>query len=133
VGKPFLLGFRASIVALAFSVVLGSSGGYAVEVVDARLDANRIDLTEYFDLYQTEGDHVVVPTAPAPDGIVRFMEVRARENGTHWAVVALTNNSDDQIERLLVAPRYKLVSVGLLLPASAQSNIELAPEICTGR
>jgi hypothetical protein len=117
-----LLGFRAGMVALVFFAALKSSGGYAVEVVDARLDKDEIDLTEFSDLYQTEGDRIVVPTAPAADGIARRMEVRG-EKGTHWAVVALANNGEEQIDRLLVAPRFKLDSVGLLVPVSAQSNI----------
>src|SRR5262249_17857180 len=81
----------------------------AVEAGNVRLDAAAIDLTSATELQRTDGDRIQVSTAPGPDGIVRRIEVRAREGNTNWAVLALTNNSDEQIDRLIVVPHYRMV------------------------
>jgi len=95
----------------------------AVEAVNVRLDVAAIDLTDAIERQRTDNDRVTVSTAPGPDGIVRRIEVRARESGNHWAVLALANNSDEQIDRLLVAPRYRMVGSGLLWPDLGLSRI----------
>ena len=99
-----------------FAALLQAAPARAVEAVNVRLDAPAIDLTEVVERQRTENDRIQVSTAAAADGIVRRIEVRAREASTNWAVVALANNSDEQIERLLVAPHYRLVDSGLLWP-----------------
>ena len=93
---------RLAAVALALFVsLLTLSIAHAVEAVNVRLDAAAIDLTAATELQKTDGDRIQVSTAPGPDGIVRRIEVRAREGNTNWAVFALTNNSDEQIDRLI--------------------------------
>ena len=57
------------------------------------------------------------------DGIVRRIEVRAREAGTNWAVFALANSSDEQLDRLIVVPHYQMVGSRSYGPTSAQSRI----------
>ena len=88
-----------------------------------RLDAAAIDLTAATEVQKTEGDRIQVSTAPGPDGIVRRIEVRAREGNTNWAVLALTNNSDEQIDRLIVVPHYRMVGSGLFWPDLGLSRI----------
>jgi diguanylate cyclase (GGDEF)-like protein/PAS domain S-box-containing protein len=95
----------------------------AVEAVNVRLDAAAIDLTAATELQTTEGDRIQVSTAPGPDGIVRRIEVRAREKNNNWAVLALTNNSDEQIDRLIVVPHYRMVGSGLFWPDLGLSRI----------
>ncbi len=95
----------------------------AVEAVNVRLDAAAIDLTAATELQKTEGDRIQVSTAPGPDGIVRRIEVRAREKNNNWAVLALTNNSDEQIDRLIVVPHYRMVGSGLFWPDLGLSRI----------
>jgi len=95
----------------------------AVEAVNVRLDAAAIDLTAATELQKTEGDRIQVSTAPGPDGIVRRIEVRAREGNSNWAVFALTNNSDEQIDRLIVVPHYRMVGSGLFWPDLGLSRI----------
>ena len=58
-----------------------------------------------------------------PDGIVRRIEVRAREGGTNWAVFALANTSDEQIDRLIVVPHYRMVGSGLFWPDLGLSRV----------
>ena len=88
-----------------------------------RLDAPAIDLTAATERQKTESDRIQVSTAPGPDGIVRRIEVRAREGNTNWAVFALTNNSDEQIDRLIVVPHYRMVGSGLIWPDLGLSRI----------
>src|SRR5947207_2607488 len=62
-------------------------------------------------------------TAPGPDGIVQRMDVRAREGNTNWAVFALANSGEDQIDRLIVIPHYRLVGSGLIWPDLGLSRV----------
>ena len=95
----------------------------AVEAVSARTDAAAIDLTEATEIVHTDNNRIQVSTAPAPDGIVRRIEVRARERSNDWAVFALTNSSDEQIDRLIVVPHYRMVGSGLFWPDLGLSRI----------
>jgi diguanylate cyclase (GGDEF)-like protein/PAS domain S-box-containing protein len=91
--------------------------------VNVRLDAPAIDLTNAVIQQKTESGRIQVSTAPGPDSIVRRIEVRAREGGTNWAVFALTNNSDEQIDRLIVVPHYRMVGSGVIWPDLGLSRI----------
>ena len=46
-----------------------------------------------------------------------------REAGPNWAVFALANNGDEQIDRLIVAPHYRMVGSGLIWPDLGLSRI----------
>ena len=124
-GGSRLISHRCALVtvlALAASL-LTTPAALAVESVNVRLDAAAIDLTAATDVQKTDGDRIQVSTAPGPDGIVRRIEVRAREANTNWAVFALTNNSDEQIDRLIVVPHYRMVGSGLFWPDLGLSRI----------
>jgi len=111
---------------VAFAVataLLASQIAWAVESISVRLDAAAIDLTAATEVQKTDGDRIQVSTAPGPDGIVRRIEVRAREGNNNWAVFALTNNSDEQIDRLIVVPHYRMVGSGLFWPDLGLSRI----------
>ena len=108
---------------MLIAVLLTVPVARAVELVNVRLDAAAIDLTAATEVQHTEGDRIQVSTAPGPDGIVRRIEVRAREGNNNWAVFALTNNSDEQIDRLIVAPHYRMVGSGLFWPDLGLSRI----------
>jgi diguanylate cyclase (GGDEF)-like protein/PAS domain S-box-containing protein len=115
---------RAILLMAILMLAIGrTSGAYAVEAVNVRGDAAAIDLTAVLELQRTETDRVQVATAPGPDGIVRRMEVRAREGSTNWAVFALANSGDEQIDRLIVVPHYRMVGSGLLWPDLGLSRI----------
>jgi diguanylate cyclase (GGDEF)-like protein/PAS domain S-box-containing protein len=104
-------------------MTLGASGARAVEAVNVRGDASAIDLTDAVELQRTDTDRLQVSTAPGADGIVRRIEVRGREAGDDWAVFALANNGEEQIDRLIVAPHYRMVGSGLLWPDLGMSRI----------
>jgi diguanylate cyclase (GGDEF)-like protein/PAS domain S-box-containing protein len=129
-GGQFLAFLRAarfcacgSLVALAILTVAGIPAARAVEAVNVRTDAAAIDLTDAVDPQHTESDRIQVSTAAGADAIVRRIEVRAREAGKNWAVFALANNGDEQIDRLIVAPHYRMVGSGLIWPDLGRSRI----------
>jgi diguanylate cyclase (GGDEF)-like protein/PAS domain S-box-containing protein len=129
-GGQFLAFLRAarfcacgSLVALAILTVAGTRAARAVEAVNVRTDAAAIDLTDAVEPQHTESDRIQVSTAAGADAIVRRIEVRAREAGKNWAVFALANNGDEQIDRLIVAPHYRMVGSGLIWPDLGRSRI----------
>ncbi len=124
-GGSGLISLRCALVAvLALAgLLLAAQPSRAVEAVNVRLGASAIDLTDATELQKTDVDRIQVSTAPGPDGIVRRIEVRAREANTNWAVFALTNNSDEQIDRLIVVPHYRMVGSGLFWPDLGLSRI----------
>ncbi len=88
-----------------------------------RTDVTAIDLTGVADLVKTDTDTIQVSAAPGADGIVRRMQQPAREGSTNWAVFALANSGDEQIDRLIVVPHYRMVGSGLFLPDLGLSRI----------
>ncbi|WP_458758164.1 EAL domain-containing protein [Afipia sp. TerB] len=116
---------RVAALALTLGVLMlaGAMPAHAVDAISVRSDAPAIDLTGVLDFQRSDTDRIQVSTAPGTDGIVRRIEVRAREGGHNWLVFALTNNTDDQLDRLIVVPHYRIVSSGLLWPDLGQSRI----------
>ena len=108
-----------------FCLAAGVSTARAVEAVRVPPDAQAIDLTQAVEHYKSTGDAIQVSTAPGADGIVRRIEVRAKEAGTQpsWIVLALTNDTGEQIERLLVAPHFRLVGSGVIWPDLGATRI----------
>ena len=82
---------RLCALALLCAVALGTPAR-AVEAVNVPTEGPPIDLTGAIEYQHSDNDRVQVATAPGPDGIVRRIEVRAREADTNWAVFALANN-----------------------------------------
>ena len=97
----------------------------AIEAVRVPLDAAAVDLTHSVQHYNGQGDRIQVSTAPGPDGIVRRIEVGAKQSGTQpsWMVFALTNDTDEQLERLIVAPHFRLVGSGVIWPDLGSTRI----------
>src|SRR5215472_8907565 len=111
------------LMAVLVGLVLGVPRAGAVEAVNVRTDVAAIDLTDALERQKTDTDRIQVSTAPGADGIVRRIEVRSREASTNWAVFALANNGDEQIDRLVVAPHYRMVGSGLVWPDLGLSRV----------
>jgi hypothetical protein len=109
----FLLG----ILAVALCVLFGYPAG-AIEAVRTPLNAAAIDLTPAIERYKADGDLIPISTAAGADGIVRRIAVKARESGTRpeWIVFALTNDTTEQLDRLVVTPYHRLVGSGVIWP-----------------
>jgi diguanylate cyclase (GGDEF)-like protein/PAS domain S-box-containing protein len=104
-------------------LALTTSPAGAVEAVNVRVDVAAIDLTDAVEQLKSEGGRIQVSTAPGSDGIVRRIEVPAREAGTDWAVIALANSSDEQIDRLIVVPHYQMVGSKIFWPDLGSSRV----------
>jgi len=118
------LSFNAIAAAAALVIaLLVPSASRAVEAINVHTDTQAIDLTDAVDFQHTDGDRIQVSTAPGADGIIRRIEVRARAGGNNWAVFALANNGDEQIDRLVVAAHYRMVGSGMLWPDLGLSRI----------
>ena len=106
-------------------VCVGAPPALAVQSVRVSADSDAIDLTRAVERYSAQGDRIQVSTAPGPDGIVRRIEVSALEAGAQpsWIVFALTNDSDEQLTRLIVAPHFRLVGSGVVWPDLGSSRI----------
>ncbi|WP_036291377.1 EAL domain-containing protein [Methylosinus sp. PW1] len=112
------------LIALLFLVLCGSRA-LAIDSVRVPQDASAIDLTHAVEKYSSEGDRLQVSTAPGSDGIIRRIEVGAKEVGTRpsWIVFALTNDTDEQLERLIVAPHFRLQGSGVIWPDLGATRI----------
>ena len=115
-----------AIAGLALFLVSLSAPANAVDAVRVPVDSTVIDLTSVVERNRSDGDVIQISTAPGADGIVRRIAVRARESGARpdWIVFALTNDSDEQIDRLLVAPYHRLVGSGVIWPDLGDRRIE---------
>ena len=100
--------------------------GRAVESVRVDPGTKAIDLAPMVERYRSDGDEIRISTAPGRDGIVRRIAVKARESGTRpdWIVFALTNDADEQVDRLLVAPHFRLTGSGVVWPDLGSTRIE---------
>ena len=118
---PFLRLINAVAVLLVLGFTVPAARG--VEAVNVRLDAAAIDLTDAVERPKADGDILQVSTAPGADGIVRRIGVRDHEPGGSWAVFALANSSDEQIDRLIVVPHYRMVGSGFFWPDLGLSRV----------
>ncbi|MBY0612919.1 MAG: EAL domain-containing protein [Beijerinckiaceae bacterium] len=89
-----------------------------LEPISIPLDVDAIDLLPRVQRFEASGDSVSIQTAPGRDGIVRRIEVRSREVSSQagWIAFALRNDTSEQIERLLVAPHFRLAGSGVIWP-----------------
>jgi hypothetical protein len=113
------------IVVLVASLTVFGGRASAVQSVRVSVDSDAIDLTRAVERYSAQGDRIQVSTAPGADGIVRRIEVSALEPGAQpaWIVFALTNDSDEQLTRLIVAPHFRFVGSGVIWPDLGSSRI----------
>ncbi|MHB2265392.1 EAL domain-containing protein [Aliihoeflea sp. PC F10.4] len=105
-------------------MVLGSPAR-ALDPVAITGNEAAVDLTGRIQLYRDQGSSFQVSTAPGTDGIVRRIEVDANDERSSgdWAVFAISNPTDRQIDRLIVAPHFRLVNSGLVWPDLGSSRI----------
>ena len=109
--------------ALVFAIL--SFPAAAIEPIKISREDVALDLSRAVEIYRNQGQNFQISTAPGIDGIVRRIEVEAldeRSSGD-WAVFALANTTDRQLDRLIVAPHYRLVDSGLIWPDLGSNRI----------
>ncbi|PWJ85412.1 PAS domain S-box-containing protein/diguanylate cyclase (GGDEF)-like protein [Pseudaminobacter salicylatoxidans] len=108
-----------------FASLCAVSSAFAIEPIKISRDDVALDLSGAVEIYRNQGENFQVSTAPGPDGIVRRIEVEANDKRSSgdWAVFALANTTEQQIDRLIVAPHFRLVNSGLFWPDLGSSRI----------
>lgn len=123
--NPHRTGLLLTLVLTAVAVLSGLSSALAIEPIKISRDDVALDLSGAVEIYRNQGQNFQVSTAPGPDGIVRRIEVEANDDRSSgdWAVFALANTTDEQLDRLIVAPHFRLVDSGLFWPDLGSSRI----------
>ncbi|CAH0339849.1 EAL domain-containing protein [Rhizobium sp. CECT 9324] len=98
---------------------------HAVEPVKIARDDTALDLTATTEIYTNQGEAFQVSTAAGTDGIRRRIEVRSStpEHQGDWAVFALANVSEEQLERVIVAPHFRLAGSRMFWPDLGSQRI----------
>lgn len=128
--KPLAPQARLLLASIVFVMALlcGSLYGeqsLAAEPVKISREDTALDLTATTEIYSGRGEAFQVSTAPGTDGIVRRIEVRSSTENHQgdWAVFALANVSEEQLERVIVAPHFRLVKSQLFWPDLGSKRI----------
>lgn len=129
--NPGLLRLAAGLLVLVLALTgFGAGMGHAAEPVKISRDDTALDLTATTEIHLNQGEAFQVSTAAGSDGIRRRIEVRASsaQHQGDWAVFALANVSDEQLERVIVAPHYRLVNSKVFWPdLGSQRIISITP------
>ena len=83
---------KLGVLTLMLTAMSGAPAARAVEAVNVPTRGQpselTVDLTGAVDFQHSDSDRVQVNTAAGPDGIVRRIEVRAREADSNWGIRA---------------------------------------------
>ena len=92
----------------AIAIWLSSVSAWALEPIDVAVETTAIDLSRSTEAFEGTGDGISVKTAPDSNGVINRIEVRSTSETSsgNWLAFALANNSDEQIDRLIVAPHF---------------------------
>nr|WP_275064931.1 MULTISPECIES: EAL domain-containing protein [unclassified Bartonella] len=118
------------IIDIIFIIVISSfvhlTSAQAIEPVKISPQDAALDLSKAIEIYHTNSSIFQTSTAPGPDGIVWRIEVQAKSEkfSGNWAVFSLANPTDEQIDRLIVAPHYRMAHSGFLWPDLGSARIQ---------
>ncbi|MGF6172484.1 EAL domain-containing protein [Ensifer sp. 4252] len=117
---------------IALTTLFCAFGGiaHALEPVKISREDTALDLTATTEIYSGRSEAFQVSTAPGADGIVRRIEVRSSTENHQgdWAVFALANVSGEQLDRVIVAPHFRLVNSKLFWPdLGSQRMLSITP------
>lgn len=98
---------------------------YAAEPVSVTKNLKALDISKIGDKYLNRGNSLRISTAPDRDGIVRRVEIKPsiKSDNTNWYVFALANDSNEQIDRFIVAQHYRMVDSGIIWPDLDKTRI----------
>ena len=119
------LGAALALLAVLFVILTSAQPSFALQPVSIAAKDAAIDLRPVIEIHRDKGRSFQVATAPGADGIVRRIEIEAKsaQASGNWAVFALANNTDEQIDRLIVAPHFRLVGSGIHWPDLGSQRI----------
>ena len=122
---PGVIRRRIGLMAAIACLLMTAPSALALEAIRIPPGSQLIDLLPRVEHQSATAETIQISTAPGADGIVRRIAVKAVEAGARptWIAFALSNGTDEQIEKLLVAPHYLLVGSGIIQPdLGAQRN-----------
>eukprot|EP01132_Coremiostelium_polycephalum_P010545 gene10545-12931_t len=110
---------------LLFLMMSMLSAASAFETIKITKESTALDLSKAVEIYRNQGETFQISTAPGTDGIVRRIEVQANDSRStgDWAAFSLANPTDEQIDRLIVAPHFRLVGSGFIWPDLGSTRI----------
>ncbi|ALE04050.1 diguanylate cyclase/phosphodiesterase (GGDEF & EAL domains) with PAS/PAC sensor(s) [Bartonella ancashensis] len=102
------------------------SSAQAIEPVKISSQDKAIDLSKAIEIHRTNSSIFQTSTAPGPDGIIWRIEVQANNKNFsgNWAVFSLANPTSEQVDRLIVAPHYRVANSGFLWPDLGSARIQ---------
>ncbi|RYG79439.1 MAG: hypothetical protein EON59_16195 [Alphaproteobacteria bacterium] len=109
--------------------LFGLAPAKGFEVISVPEDVNAVNLSDVMEVVPGQGGRIQLSTAPDADGIIRRIEVVAGDPNTNpfFALIALRNDSDQQIQRLLVAPFFRLPGSGRMPALGVTAAMRAAP------
>ena len=115
----------AALVMLVTAFFQATPPAAAIETIAISRDDVALDLSRAIEFHPNEGANFQISTAPGIDGIVRRIEVESKfeQSSGDWAVFALANPTDQQLDRLIVAPHFRLVGSGVIWPDLGSTRI----------
>lgn len=124
IGRASIQRFLLPVLVL-FTLLLTQYGVKAADPIPIPAEAKAIDLTHSVERRFDVEEKIQVSTAPDQDGIVRRIEVRSKENpnASHWIIFSLSNVSDQQIDRYVVTPHFRLSGSKLFWPDLGASRL----------
>ena len=113
-------------IVIAGLLVIAPHRAQALEAIALKPDLERIEISSKARFIDGRGDNIQVQTAAGADGVKGLMAVRAATPGTNpnWLVFALTNPTNQPIERWLTVERYTLIGSGIVWPDLDAKRIE---------
>lgn len=119
----YKIGFSAFFLAIFLWLI---QSALAVEPIKISAQDTALDISRAVAIHHNNSKTFQIAAAPGPDGIVRRIEVQANNenNKGNWAVFAIANPTDEQFDRLIVAPHYRLAGSGLLHPDLGSTRIQ---------
>ncbi len=113
------------LVAFVWAMLQAPGAAIGVTPMEVDIAAPALDLAPGLEWHRNRSGGVQLTAAADADGIVRRIEVQPRDAGGSgdWVVFALSNSSDEQLDRLLVAPHYRLSGSGVLWTDLGASRI----------
>ncbi|AQX26978.1 EAL domain-containing protein [Bartonella sp. Raccoon60] len=115
-----------TVLVIIISLFVCLSSVQAIEPIKISPQDIALDLSKAIEIHHTNNPIFQTSTAPGPDGIIWRIEVQAKsENFSgNWAVFSLANPTDEQIDRLIVVPHYRMAHSGFLWPDLGSVRIQ---------
>lgn len=110
--------FLLSLMLIVSAIFAALTPARAADPIRITEGATALDLSDALEITRGQGAAFQVSAAPGADGVVRRIEIRAISDKPtgNWAVFSLANPGDEQIDRLIVTPHFRMAESGVMWP-----------------